>query len=93
VVFVTFRARAITAEVVPELCRLAQSTERQQTVGWLGDGCLVRADDHREVLGYESWATRASWEAWLHSEACDRLNRALAPLHATALRIEVWEEP
>jgi quinol monooxygenase YgiN len=94
VIFVTFRARAITADVVPELCRrLVQSTGRQQTTGWLGGGCLVRTDDHREVLVYESWATRQSWDAWFHSEARDRLNRELAPLRVTDLRIEVWEEP
>jgi quinol monooxygenase YgiN len=92
--FVTFRARAIAADVVPELCRrLAQSMERQQTTGWLGGGCLVRADDRREVLVYESWATRQSWDAWYHSEARERLNRALAPLRVTDIRIEVWEEP
>jgi quinol monooxygenase YgiN len=94
VVFVTFRARAITADVVPELCRrLAQSTQRQQTAGWLGGGCLVSADDRREVLVYESWATRQSWDAWYHSDARDRLNRTLAPQRVTDIRIEVWEEP
>lgn len=51
VILVTFRGRAVAADVVPELCRrLAQSTGRQQAIGWLGGGCRVCSDDRREVL-------------------------------------------
>jgi hypothetical protein len=94
VILVTFRGRAVAADVVPELCRrLAQSTARQQTIGWFGGGCLVCGDDRREVLVLESCATRQAWNAWFHSDAHARLNRDLAPLRVTDVRIEVWEEP
>jgi hypothetical protein len=92
-IFVTFRARAITADVVPEVCRrLRQLPTREHTTGWLRGECLIHANDPRDVLAYEVWATRQSWDTWFHSAAKDRLCQELQPLCGDSVHIEIWEE-
>jgi hypothetical protein len=93
VIYVTFRARAITADVVPEVCRrLRQLPTREHTAGRLRGECLVHANDPRDVLAYEMWATRQSWDTWFSSAAKGRLCQELQPLCGDNVQIDVWEE-
>ena len=88
VIAVMFGAGRCRHRRTGSFCRgLFQSLDRQHTVGWRGGRCLVNADYRRDVLVYELWATRRSWDAWYTSEARARVNRALEPLRETDSRL------
>jgi quinol monooxygenase YgiN len=92
-VAVTIQTRAVSHEVVSEVCRiLAHTIERTQTPGWLRGSCLVDTTDRQHVFVYEEWAGRQSWDAWFNSDAREKMARQLVPLTEGDPRINIYEE-
>jgi heme-degrading monooxygenase HmoA len=88
-----YHVRAVSVDVVPELCRhFSQAFVQQHIPGLLRSVCLVRVEDRREVLVMSEWASLRSYASWQSSEVHDHLVAQTAPMRELDLQSVMYEE-
>lgn len=92
-VLVTITAHTVSPEAARDYCRLLfRDFEMRLVPGGVRRSCVIHTVDPRRVLIVFEWGSRAAWDAWASSEMrADRLQQ-LAPLLASDLQTDIYEE-
>jgi quinol monooxygenase YgiN len=86
------QVRAVSVDVVPELCRqLGQAFVQQHSPGLLREICLIRVEDRREIVVFSEWASPQAYELWRNSNTFDHLVARTSTLLEFELRFAVYE--
>lgn len=91
--FYFYHVRAVSPEAAPRICVAYRHTlTLVQEPGWVSGSCMINQSDPNSVLIYEVWGSLPPLQAWLASEAFQRMLQAIAPFVTGPAREETFQD-
>jgi quinol monooxygenase YgiN len=92
-ILVMIKQRLTSTQAVQDICRMGeQAFQRYESPGWRRGSCVVSTSDPQQVVFFEEWGSRTSFDAWYNSPARAKYEEQTALLRVGPVQVEVYEE-